>query len=124
MSNLLQILKHKVIKVEDLSCDNASEHTSKLITICQKVRIELKYTFPSPPIYNGQFENNINLIWERAMTMIVHAKLMKETQVELWEESVNYSEVLVNVILKVDQNEPAVKYWTGDSVRNWFNNLV
>ena len=58
------------------------------------------------------------------MTMIVHAKLMKETQVELWEESVNYSEVLVNVILKVDQNEPAVKYWTGDSVRNWFNNLV
>ena len=56
--------------------------------------------------------------------MIVHAKLMKETQVELWEESVNYSEVLVNVILKVDQNEPAVKYWTGDSVRNWFNNLV
>ena len=29
----------------------------------------------------------------------------------------------MNIILKVDQNEPAMEYWTGNSVRNWFNHM-
>ena len=55
--------------------------------------------------------------------MMVHAKLKKETQMKLWSEAFNCSGFLVNIILKVDQNEPAMEYWTGNSVRNWFNHM-
>ena len=56
--------------------------------------------------------------------MMVCANLRKETQVKLWSEAVNCIGFLVNVILKVDQNEPAMEACTGNSVENWFNRLV
>ena len=58
------------------------------------------------------------------MTMMVHDKLKKETQMNLLSKSVNFSGFLVNVILKLDQNEPAMEAWTGNSAMNWFNTLV
>ena len=58
------------------------------------------------------------------MTMMVCANLKKDAQVRLWSESFNCIGLLVNVILKVDQNEPAVESCTGNSVKNWFNRLV
>ena len=48
--------------------------------------------------------------------MMVCANLKKETQVKLWSEAVNCIGFLVNVILKVDQNEPAMEACTGNSV--------
>ena len=53
VSNLLGILKGKVIKVEYLRCDNAGEHTSKLRTLCQKEGIKLEYIDPCSPRHNG-----------------------------------------------------------------------
>ena len=43
---------------------------------------------------------------------------------KLWSEAVNYSGFMENAILKVDQNEPSMKAWTGNIVRDWFNRLV
>ena len=58
------------------------------------------------------------------MTIMVHDKFNKESQVQIREQEVNCSGLLENVTLKVDQNEPAMEAWTGKSVRNWFNCLV
>ena len=58
------------------------------------------------------------------MTMMVHDKLKKETQMNLLSKSVNFSGFLVNVILKLDQNEPAMEALTGNSMRNWFYHIV
>ena len=58
------------------------------------------------------------------MKTMVHAKPKKETQVNLLAEAVNCSGFQVNVILKVDLNKPDTEAWTGNSVRNWFNNLM
>ena len=41
VSNLLGMLKGKVINVEYLRCDNAGEHMSKLRTLCQIEGIKL-----------------------------------------------------------------------------------
>ena len=56
--------------------------------------------------------------------MMVRAKLKRETQVKIWAESVNCIGFLVNVILKVDQNEPSMEACTVNSSMNWFNCLV
>ena len=56
--------------------------------------------------------------------MMVSAKLKKETQVKLWSEAVNCSSFMENIILKMYWNDPAMEYWTGNSVRTWFNLLV
>ena len=58
------------------------------------------------------------------MTMMVHDKLKKETQMNLLSKTVNFSGFLVNVILKLDQNEPAMEACTENSVNNWFILLV
>ena len=58
------------------------------------------------------------------MTMIVHAKLEKETQVKLYSESVNCSGFPEHVIFKVDKNETAMEACTGNSVKNWFYRLA
>ena len=50
--------------------------------------------------------------------------LKKEQQVKVWVEAVNCSGFLEILILKVDQNEPDMEYWTGNSVENWFNRLM
>ena len=41
-----------------------------------------------------------------------------------WAEAVNCVVFLVNLILKVDQNKPAVEAWNGNSAKIWFNSLV
>ena len=43
---------------------------------------------------------------------------------KLQSEEVNWSGFLENLISRVEQNEPAMEYRTGNSVRNWFNSLV
>ena len=58
------------------------------------------------------------------MSIMVQAKLNKESQVKLWAEAVNCSGFLVNVILKVERNYPAMEAWTGDILNNWFNCLA
>ena len=55
---------------------------------------------------------------------MVHAKLKKETQVKLCSKSVNWSGLLENIILRVDQSQPAMEYSTGSIVKNWLNHLV
>ena len=58
------------------------------------------------------------------MTMMVHAKLQKETQVKLWAEAVNSSGLLENLILKVYQKYPDMEAWNGNIMMNWFDRLV
>ena len=77
VSDLLETLRGKGIKAEYLRCDNTDEHISKLINLCQKEGIELYYTPTCSPRKNDQFEEKLNLIRERAMTIMVHGKLKK-----------------------------------------------
>ena len=49
VTNLLQTLKGKGIKVEYIRFGNAGENMSKLRTLCQKEVIELEHTTPGSP---------------------------------------------------------------------------
>ena len=109
VSSLLEVLKGKIIKFEYLLRDKAGENTIKLRTLCQKQKIELEYKAPGSPRPNGLVENEINLICERAITMMVHDNTKKKPQVKLWSEVVYCSCFLENLILKVDKNEPSME---------------
>jgi hypothetical protein len=124
VSDLIEGFKGKGIKIDYIRCDNAGEHMHKLKDLCRKEGIELEYTAPGSPRQNGRVEKKINLIWQRALTMMVHARLTKEMQSKLWAEAVNCSVFLENLILKANKDKPALEKWTGKSIRSHFNKLV
>lgn len=121
---LIEQFKGKGIKIEYIRCDNAGEHMQKLKDLCRVEGIELEYTAPGSPRQNGRVEKKINLIWQRALTSMVHARLTKEMQAKLWAEAVNCSAFQENIILKSHRSKPALEAWTGKSVRPWFNKMV
>ena len=124
IGKLIEEFKGKGIKVDYIRCDNAGEHMQKLKDLCRIEGIELEYTAPGSPRQNGRVEKKINLIWQRALTLMVHARLTKEMQSKLWAEAVNCSAFLENIIIKSHRSKPALEAWTGKSVRPWFNKMV
>jgi hypothetical protein len=121
---LLQGFKGKGIKVDYIRCDNAGEHMQKLKDLCREEGIELEYTAPGTPRQNGRVEKKIHLIWQRALTLMVHARLTKEMQAKLWAEAVNCSGFLENIIIKANRDKPAFEKWSDKSIRSYFNKLV
>jgi hypothetical protein len=105
--NLIEGFKGKGIKVEYIRCDNAGEHISKLKNLCRAEGIKLEYTAPGSPRQNGRVEKKIIRIWQRAFTMMAHARLTKEIHSKFWAEAVNCSGFLENLILKANKEKPA-----------------
>ena len=67
------------LKVKYIRCDNAGEHQQALQQFCKEKGIIMEYTAPNTPKQNARAEKKIQIWWQRAMTMMVHANLTLES---------------------------------------------
>ena len=75
VKKIVILINGKELKVKFICCDNAGEHQNELLEYYNQTGITLEHTAPNTPKQNGRAEKKIHVIWARAMTMMVHAKL-------------------------------------------------
>jgi hypothetical protein len=109
VTTLIATFKGKNIQIQYIRCDNAGEHQTTLKEICKNNGIQLEYTAPGTPQQNGKAERRIALVWQRAMVMMTHAKLTKESQAKFWPEAVNTSCFLQDLMSTCNHSQPALQ---------------
>ena len=124
VKELVQNLKGKEWRVKFIRCDNAGEHMNKLKDLCLIEGITLEYTSPNTPQQNARCEKKIHIIWQRAMAMMVNAKLTIEAQKNFWAEAVSCSNYLEDFTIKQGRDKPALEEWTGLPVDKYFPSLI
>ena len=75
--------------VKHLHCDNSGEYQSKLQRACEKGNMTLGYKTPHTPQMNGVIERRFSVIKEKALAMLINAKLNDTDQKMLWAEAVH-----------------------------------
>ena len=83
-------------KVRYIRCDNTGEHQSKLVKVCEKHGMQLEYTAPYTPQFNGVVERRIAVLLNGARAFLYAANLTEEYRKKLWAEAVNCTEDVRN----------------------------
>ena len=111
------------MNIRYLRCDNAGEH-KEVEKICEKEGITMEYTAPYTPQQNGRVERKLNVIWQRALTMMVNANMTRSAQNDFWAEAASCAAYLENLTIKKGRNRCALEEWSGEGVRKWMMKLV
>jgi hypothetical protein len=106
---LVRFLKGKGIEVKYLRCDNAGEHQDKLKEICDTEGIQMEFTPPGTPQYNGKRERKIAINRMRALASMFNCKLTEEGRKSLRAEAVQYAAITSNLLVTPNQKEPPVE---------------
>ena len=80
--------------VKYLRCDNAGEHQSRMIEMCQKHNVEMEYTAPYTPQMNGVVERRIAVLLNGARAAMYAANFNEDTRKKLWAEAISYTETV------------------------------
>ena len=113
VENLLITLKAKGHKVKYLRCDNAGEHEEKLQKICQQLGVQLEYTSPNTPQYNGVVERRFVTDRNRAMAMMTAANWTDETKNLLRCEAISTASKLGDLLIKPGKMKSAHEEFHG-----------
>ena len=124
VDKLVTQIKGRGLNVLYLRCDNAGEHQTELRDLCVREGITIEYTAPYTPQQNGRAEKKIYVIWQRALTMMVHAKFTASTQNRFWAEAVACATYLENLTIKSGRIMSATEAWTGNDVHKWMMKLI
>ncbi len=105
-------LKAKGYHTKFLRCDNAGEHTA-IPQLCKQLGIQLEYTSPYTPQFNGSVEREITSIREGGMAQLFAANLTQELQKKLWAESFLCRMTTKNILVTAPTNKSPDELFTG-----------
>ena len=83
-------------KTKYVRCDDAGENTKQLRKVCENRGIKMEFTAPHTPQHNGVVERGFVIVRQRALAMMLSAKLTDEYQGLLWAEAVHTATRLTN----------------------------
>jgi hypothetical protein len=115
LKDILGKLKASRNPVKYLQCDNAGEHMSELRKICKgEYGIQLKYTAPHTPQYNGVVERMFSRDAKRALAMMIPGAWTKEMQAKLWAKATKTAALLGNVLPNTHSTVPPNEQFYGE----------
>ena len=115
--NLLLLLKGASVITKYMRCDNAGENTKQLREICEKNGIILEMTAPNTPQMNGVVERKFVTIRDKALALMLGAKLDDAHQGRLWPEAVHTATKLDNAVPSSKSHESPDVQWYGEHPR-------
>lgn len=110
---LLEKLSGCGVTVQYIRCDNAGENDA-LKVACEAKGITMEFTAPNTPQMNGVVERKFVTIRDKALAMMLAAKLTDERQGELWTEAVNTATKLDNAVPNRNMVESPDYMWYGE----------
>ncbi|GAX17144.1 hypothetical protein FisN_UnNu082, partial [Fistulifera solaris] len=122
MEKFLDKLSGCGVEVKFVRCDNAGEN-DKMKEMCEKKGITMEFTAPHTPQMNGVAERKFVTIRDKAVAMMLAAKLTDEHQGKLWPEAVNSATRLDNAVPNRNMKESPDLLWYG-SQPNFLQHLV
>ena len=93
---LLSLKNVYKMDIQYIRCDNAGENLKHINTLGLEFGFQLECTAPHTPKHNGKVERGFAVIRERAVAMMIDAKLAMEFQKHLWAEAVSTATNLSN----------------------------
>ena len=88
-----------------LRCDNAGENVKQLREVAEKYGIEMEYTAPHTPQFNGIVERRFPVLLEKAKAMLISAGFTPEAKKTLWAEAVSTANYLYNIMIPVKREK-------------------
>ena len=111
-------LKSKGFEMKYLRCDNAGENIKQLKEVAFKFGVELEFTAPNTPQFNGIVERRFAVLTEKAKAMLTAAKFTPGARKLLWAEAVNTSNFIYNIMIPSKREEsPYFMLWGKPSPR-------
>lgn len=108
--------------IKYIRCDNAGENLKHITTLGLEFGFELECTAPHTPKHNGKVERGFAVIRERAVAMMIDAKLAPEFQKQLWAEAVNTATKLSNDVMSMKGTQAANQlFYKGTTHKNRSN---
>ena len=105
--------------IKYIRCDNAGENLKHITTLGLEFGFELECTAPHTPKHNGKVERGFAVIRERAVAMMIDAKLAPEFQKQLWAEAVNTATKLSNDVMSMKGTQTANQlFYKGTTHKN------
>ena len=101
LTPILQRLQATNRKTEFLRCDNAGENKAYLTKACDEYGIKMEFTAPHTPKQNGKVERGFVYTRDRALAMMIDARLTEEFQKLFWAEAVSTATALGNALIPV-----------------------
>jgi hypothetical protein len=101
------------VNVKYIRCDNAGEN-GKLKEICEVRGISMEFTAPHTPQMNGVVERKFTTIRDKALAMMLAAKLSDEYQGKLWPEAVHTATKLDNAVPNRNVESSPDYAWYGE----------
>ncbi|GAX29244.1 hypothetical protein FisN_28Lu116, partial [Fistulifera solaris] len=99
MEEFLERLKgFKDVNVKYVRCDNSGENEKQLRSVCEPRGITMEFTAPHTPQMNGVVERKFVSLRDKALAMMLAARLSDEHQGKLWTEAVNTATKLDNAV--------------------------
>ena len=99
--------------VKYIRCDNAGENEA-VKTMCEARGISMEFTAPNTPQMNGVVERKFVTIRDKALAMMLAAKLDDTHQGMLWTEAVNTATKLDNAVPNRNMAESPDYLWYGE----------
>ena len=113
VEEILTSLKASNHPVQFLRCDNAGEHQDKLQKICAKFGVTLEYTAPHTPQHNGVVERRFVTDRNRAMAMMLAARLTPAAQNLLRCEAISTASKIGDSVVRQGQTKSAYEIFYG-----------
>ena len=104
----------KDVVVKFVRCDNAGENEKQLRSVCEPRGITMEFTAPHTPQMNGVVERKFVTIRDKAVAMMLAAKLLDEHQGKLWPEAVNTATKLDNAVPNRNVSTSPDHVWYGE----------
>ena len=113
-----KFLKSKGYKMKYLRCDNAGENVKGLKQVALKYGVEMEFTAPHTPQFNGIVERRFPVLIGKAKAMMHAAKLTVSAKKMLWAEAVSTANDLYNYMIPAKRTESPYKImWKEESPR-------
>ena len=94
-------------KTKYVRCDDAGENTKQLRKVCENRGIKMEFTAPHTPQHNGAVERGFVIVRQRALAMMLSAKLTDEYQGLLWAEAIHTATHLtISTVNSVTKRSP------------------
>ena len=93
-----------------MRCDNAGENVKQLREVAEKYEIEMEYTAPYTPQFNGIVERRFPVLLEKAKAMLFAAGFTPGAKKILWAEAVSTANYLYNIIIPAKREKSPYEY--------------
>jgi transposase InsO family protein len=118
----------KQIKVLDkeittIRCDNAGENISHLQRIAIEYKINIEFTSPHTPEYNGVVERRIASIKQKGHAMMLAANMSEKARELLWAEAVKTANTLSNITMNRAIKQTPYEFFFGKKSK-LYENLI